>query len=94
MRGVLLKIFYEVRLQSILLSLALCVVMGLLTALLPKVLGEIGFVFDRLPFIKPMITAMLGVDVGNNLTQEMMQAFLWVHPTVLSVVWAHELMYP
>lgn len=93
MRGVFLKIFYEVRLQTILLSLALCIVMGLLTALLPKVLGDIGYVFDRLPFIKPMITAMLGTDVGNNLSQEMMQAFLWVHPTVLSIVWAHELMY-
>jgi len=93
MRGVLAKIFFETRWQWIGFSLGLCLVMGLLTALLPKVLGDIHRVFDRLPFLKPLITALLGVDPGDQLSGAMSQAFLWVHPTVLTLVWAHEVIY-
>lgn len=90
MRGVLSKIFIEQRLQCLGFSIGLCIIMGLLTALLPKVLGDIHHVFDRLPFLKPLITALLGVDPGQKLSGAMSQAFLWVHPTVLTLVWAHE----
>ena len=93
MRGILSKIFVELRWQWLGFSLALAVVMGLLTALLPKVLGDIHVLFDRLPFIRPLLTALLGVDPGLNLTSTMSQAFLWVHPTVLTIVWAHEVIY-
>jgi hypothetical protein len=93
MRGLLSKIFVELRWQWLGFSLALAVVMGLLTALLPKVLGDIHVLFDRLPFIRPLLTALLGVDPGLNLTSTMSQAFLWVHPTVLTIVWAHEVIY-
>lgn len=93
MRGILSKILIETRWQWLGFSLGLCLVMGLLTALLPKVLGDIHRVFDRLPFLKPLITALLGVDPGEQLSGSMSQAFLWVHPTVLTLVWAHEVIY-
>lgn len=93
-RGLLIKILLETRVPTMLFSGALFVVMFLLTSLLPKVLGEFHQFFDKLPFVKPLITALLGMDPGNDgLTAAMMQAFLWVHPTVLSLLWAHELMY-
>lgn len=93
MRGVLAKILYETRWPVVLFSIGLFIVMGLLTSLLPKVLGDIDHVFRRLPFVKSMVTVLLGMDPGNRLSPQMMQAFLWVHPTVLSLIWAHELMY-
>lgn len=93
MRGLLRKIFYEVRLPVVLFGIGLALIMGLLTALLPKVLGDIDQLFGSIPFIKPILTAMLGVDPGEAFTGQLMQAFLWVHPTVLSIIWAHELMY-
>jgi ABC-type transport system involved in multi-copper enzyme maturation permease subunit len=93
MIGLLSKIFVELRWIWLGFSLALAIVMGLLTALLPKVLGDIHQLFDSLPFIRPMMTALLGVDPGLNLTSTMSQAFLWVHPTVLTIVWAHEVIY-
>ena len=93
MRGLLRKIFYEVRGPVLLFSIGLAAIMGLLTALLPKVLGDLDKMFDSIPFIKPILTAMLGVDPADGFTAQMMQAFLWVHPTVLSLIWAHELMY-
>lgn len=93
MKGLLRKIVLEVRLSVVLFSVGLAVVMFLLTSLLPKVLGDIDQVFERLPFIKPILTALIGVDLDNGFTGQMMQAFLWVHPTVLSLLWAHELIY-
>jgi len=93
MTGLLRKIFLEVRWPVLFFSLGLAVVMGLLTALLPKILGDIDRIFEKLPFIKPIITALLGMDPGDGFSAQMMQAFLWVHPSVLALLWAHELMY-
>lgn len=93
MKGLLRKIFLEVRWPVLLLGIGLALIMALLTELLPKVLGEIDKVFAKLPFVKPLITALLGMDPGEAFTAQMTQAFLWVHPTVLSLIWAHELMY-
>lgn len=93
MRSLLTKIFWETRWPVLLFGLGLSIVMGLLTALLPRVLGDIHLVFEKLPFVKPLITALLGVDPGKQLSASMSQAFLWVHPTVLTLIWAHEVMY-
>jgi hypothetical protein len=60
---------------------------GLLTALLPKILGNIHTMFDKLPMVKPLITALLGVDPGEQMSSQLSQAFLWVHPTVLTLLW-------
>ena len=93
MKGLLRKIYFEVRWPVLFFSIGLAIIMALLTTLLPKVLGDIDKVFEKLPFVKPIITALLGMDPGDGFTAQMMQAFLWVHPTVLSILWAHELMY-
>jgi ABC-2 family transporter protein len=92
-RGLFLKMFWETRWPVLLFGIGLALVMGLLTALLPRVLGDIHHVFERLPFIKPLITALLGVDPGDQINASMSQAFLWVHPTVLTLLWAHAVMY-
>ena len=93
MTGLLRKIFLEVRWPVLFFSLGLCLIMALLTTLLPKILGDIHHIFQKLPFLKPLLTGLLGVDPGDGFTSQMMQAFLWVHPTVLALMWAHELMY-
>jgi ABC-type Na+ efflux pump permease subunit len=93
MRGLLSKILTEVFWPVIWFCLGLCLIMGLLTALLPKVLGNIHEVFDNMPLVKPLITALLGVDPGNQISSQLSQAFLWTHPTLLTLLWAHELMY-
>lgn len=93
MRGLLQKIRLEVQWPVAWFSLGLMLVMGLLTALLPKVLGNIHEVFNKMPLVKPLITALLGVDPGDQISSGLSQAFLWTHPTLLSLIWAHELMY-
>ncbi len=93
MSGLLQKIWIEVRWPVLWLSLGMCAVMSLLTALLPKVLGNIHQMFDNMPMVKPLLTALLGVDPGDQVSAQLSQAFLWVHPTVLTLLWAHEVMY-
>jgi hypothetical protein len=93
MTGLLRKIWIEVRWPVLWFSLGLSAVMGLLTALLPKVLGNIDTIFAKMPMVKPLITALVGIDPGDQMSAELSQAFLWVHPTVLTLLWAHEVMY-
>ena len=93
MSGLLQKIWMEVKWPVLWLSLGMCTIMGLLTALLPKVLGNIHQMFDKMPMVKPLLTALLGVDPGDQVSAQLSQAFLWVHPTVLTLLWAHEVMY-
>ena len=93
MLGLLQKIWVEVRWTVLFFSLGLFAIMSLLTALLPKVLGNIGLMFDKMPLIRPLLTALLGVDPGTQVSAQLSQAFLWVHPTVLTLIWAHEVMY-
>lgn len=93
MRGLLRKIFMEMRWPALFMGLGLGLVMALLTALLPKVLKDIDRVFDNMPFLKPILSGLLGIETGQRLSAEMMQAFLWVHPTVLALSWAYAMMY-
>lgn len=93
MPGLLTKIWIEVRWPVLWFCIGLSAVMALLTALLPKVLGEIHQMFEKMPFVRPLLTALLGVDPGDQVSAQLSQAFLWVHPTVLTLLWAHEVMY-
>lgn len=93
MIGLLQKIWVEVRWPVLFFSLGLFSVMSVLTALLPKILANMNQFFDKMPMIRPLLTALLGVDPGNQASAQISQAFLWVHPTVLSLIWAHEVMY-
>lgn len=93
MLGLLQKIWVEVRWPVLFFSFGLFAIMSLLTALLPKVLGNMDQMFDKMPMIRPLLTALLGVDPGSQVSAQLSQAFLWVHPTVLTLIWAHEVMY-
>jgi ABC-2 type transport system permease protein len=92
-KGLLTRIALEVRWPVAWFCLGLCLVMSLLTALLPKVLANMDQLFEKLKMIKPLLTALLGVDPGEQAPAQVAQAFLWVHPTVLTLLWAHETMY-
>ncbi|WP_425400881.1 ABC transporter permease subunit [Aeoliella sp.] len=88
MRGLLLKSFRELWLPTLLIGVGLVGANMLLTFLIPKVEEQIGDVFERLPFAKTMMSALLGTDVGQQMTAQAVASVLWVHPIVLSLVWA------
>jgi len=92
-RGLIAKTIREVWLATLLFGIGLSLVMALLTYILPQIQEGITEVFAMLPFVKTLVQAILGIDVGDDLTAQMIQAILWVHPVVLALVWAHEIVF-
>ncbi len=91
MRGLLTKSVHEVWLSTLLYGLALMIVKALLTFVLPQVQSGMGELLDQIPLARTMLSALLGTELGDEITARSMQAFLWVHPVVLALIWAHEI---
>lgn len=88
-RGLLEKTVREVWLATLLFAFALFGAMSLLTFVLPKVQEGIGDIFARLPFVKTIVAVLVGTEVSGEITAQLMQSILWVHPVVLAIIWAH-----
>jgi ABC-type transport system involved in multi-copper enzyme maturation permease subunit len=58
---------------------------------LPKLEAGMNDFLATLPFIRTFLQALLGSDLGGNISGQMLQAILWTHPVVLAIVWAHEI---
>lgn len=93
MRGVLGKILREVWVGTLLFGVGLMLVEILLNLILPQILEQMGDLLDRIPFIRTFIGALLGVEFEGEITAQLMQAFVWVHPVVLAIIWAHEIIF-
>ena len=93
MRGVLRKILHETLLGMFLFSLALLLVEVLLNLVLPSILEDMDEMMARMPFMRDFVAALLGIDIEGEITARLMQAFVWVHPTVLTLLWANETMF-
>jgi ABC-type transport system involved in multi-copper enzyme maturation permease subunit len=93
MRGLLAKTIREVWLTTSLFGIALFLVLALLTYVLPRVQEGLTDIFAHLPFVKTLMTALLGTDIGDEITARAVQALLWVHPVVLTIIWAHEIVF-
>lgn len=87
--GLLLKTLREVWLATLLTCLGLLGANLLLTFLIPKVQEGVGEMFDKLPFARAMMSALLGTEIGDQIAAQTMAAVLWVHPIVLALIWAH-----
>jgi ABC-type transport system involved in multi-copper enzyme maturation permease subunit len=91
MRGLLAKGAREALPGTVMFGVALSIVLALLTFVIPQVQEGISDIIVQMPIVKTMLSALLGVDVSEGLSAQMMQVFLWVHPVVLAIVWAHEI---
>lgn len=90
MRGLLAKIVREVWIGTLLVCLAMLGINALLTFIIPKIQEGISEAIDHLPLAKNMLSALLGTEIGEQVTAQAMQSFLWVHPVVLALLWVHE----
>ena len=92
MRGVLHKIVLEVWLGTLAFAIGLFVIKALLTLILPQFQAELSELAMSIPFLRSMLSALLGAEVGEELTSSMIEGVLWAHPLVLSMPWAHEML--
>ncbi len=88
-RGLLFKSLREVWIISALFGLALMIVEALLAYVLPTFSEQLSTVWLDLPFVKTMLRALLGVDVGDQLGPNVFASIAWVHPVVLAIISAH-----
>jgi ABC-type transport system involved in multi-copper enzyme maturation permease subunit len=93
MRGLINKTVHEIWRMTLLFGCALLGIMALLTFVLPQFQEGMTEVFDQIPFAKSFIAALLGTDVGEEINARTMQVLLWVHPTVMALLWAHAIVF-
>lgn len=93
MRGIFRKIIREVWVGTLLFGIAFLLIEILLNLVLPQLLDQMGDMLDSLPFVRDFLGALLGVEVEGEITAQLMQAFVWVHPVVLALLWAQEIFF-
>jgi ABC-type transport system involved in multi-copper enzyme maturation permease subunit len=89
-RGLLRKILVETWVQLAGFALAIFIVGTLLTMLLPQLEQGANQVLATLPFVRKFLQALLGERLGATINAETIQSIIWVHPTVLALLWAQE----
>jgi len=92
-RGILVKTLREVWLATLLFGVGLLLVEMLLNIVLPQIQEGISTVMLQMPFVQTMLSALLGVDVEGQMSAQIMQSIVWVHPVILALLWAHEILF-
>jgi ABC-type transport system involved in multi-copper enzyme maturation permease subunit len=85
--GLLLRALRETWPTALVFAVALGVVERLLMFILPQLQQTVGGVLATLPVVRPILSAILGMPVGDGLSALLLQSILWVHPVVLALVW-------
>ncbi len=93
MRGVLYRTIREAWLATVLFALGLLLAERLLAFVLPQIQSGLNEFVLQLPFARTLISGLLGIDVEGGITAQLLQAFVWVHPVVLALIWGHEIMF-
>ena len=86
--GVALKIWYEVRWPTVLFGAAMATILGVFAYVLPTLFTKYSQQFMQIEFVRSIVSALLGAQVGDTLNTTVMSSFPWVHPVVLTVLWA------
>src|SRR5207249_4063608 len=90
-RGLLVRGLRESWPTTLLLGLVLMGVEAALAFVLPKFGAQMSEQWLQLDFVRGIIKAMLGTEIGDRLGPQMFQSIAWVHPVALALTWAHAL---
>ena len=88
-RGIILKSVRETWVTTLLFGLGLFTMMAAVTAIIPQFQDSMTDVMQAMPFVRTIISSLFGVDPDEELTAQLMQSLLWIHPIVLTLTWAH-----
>ena len=90
-RGLVLKAIYEMWPPTLLCGLLLLVVEAAVAYVIPTFQGQLSESLMQVEFLQNFLSAMLGVKLADRIGPAAFMTFPWVHPVVLSLVWAHSL---
>jgi hypothetical protein len=91
-RGIMHKAAIELWPSTLLCGLLLAAAEAALAYVIPTFQAQWGQSVSQIGFLQDFVSAMLGVKVVEQLGPEAFTAFPWVHPVILSIVWAHALL--
>ena len=92
-RGVVLKALHETWLATFLFGVGLLLAEAFLAFVLPTLERQIGDILPRLIFVQKLISSLVGMDVGDKVSPNLLTAFRWVHPVVLALFWAQAIVF-
>jgi hypothetical protein len=91
-RGLMLKALIELWPATLLCGLLFAAAEAALAYVIPTFQAQFTQSVSQIGFLQDFVSAMLGVKVAEQLGPEAFTAFPWVHPVILSLVWAHALL--
>lgn len=92
-RGLLVKSVRDGTVVVVMLAVALLLIEAVLSYVLPTVMADYSDTLMQLPFFRPIIQALLGADIGDQLLPQTLIAVAWVHPAVLALVWTQAIVF-
>jgi hypothetical protein len=92
MRGLLRKSLRDAIPGMVGFGIAILIAECVLTLVVPQLQQDfLDTVWAQLPFVRTMLGALLGTDLGPSISARLLQAIVFVHPVVLAILWAHEI---
>lgn len=88
-RGLMIKAAREVWPTTLLIGLALLIVETALAYVMPIFQQRLATQMAQFSFMQSVVKAIAGVDVSGGAGPEVFGTLPWLHPVVLSLVWAH-----
>ncbi len=92
-RGLLIKSLREVWIATVLFAFALMVLEAIFAYVLPTFADQFSTVLLQLEFVQRMVQALLGTDIGDQISPAVFSSIAWAHPVVLTIVWAHAIIF-
>ncbi len=89
-RGVLTKTVREVWVVTLIFAAAMAAVEALLAGVIPIFVDEAAGQILKVPFIRNMLAALLGTEIGDAVGPAVVLPLAWAHPLVLGLLAAQE----
>lgn len=87
------KSLRETWVLTLLCAAALGVFEHAFAGMMPMFEEQLVEMWMQLPFIRTVISAILGTDVGETLAPNLLSSMGWMHPIALVIVWMHAILY-
>lgn len=87
--GLLRKTLRETWATTLAVGIGLFLFELLIAFVLPDFEESLSEVFQRLKFVQHIFAALLGAELDDAVGPEALSAMRWVHPFVLTLLWAH-----
>ena len=91
MIGILAKSLRECWVGALLIGLGFGGVAIVFNLIIPDLQGQLVEMWAGVPFIKMMISALMGVQIDEGTTGRVFLTIIWTHPIVLALIWTHEI---